>query len=358
MRAVICRSGGANAYADAPFEYAAEWPRPQLGDLHDTFHHLPCPAAATCLVRVGFSSMNPADRGTDDHRTPKVMGSDIAGTIIAVGPGCSRLKVGDEVWGDIGANASFSTAAAGGAVTTKQLGAWAEVCVALETQLSLKPSNITQLEAGVLPKVALTSWKALAWYADARAWSSRTVGAPTVLILGGSSGCGTCAIQIARAFGAKAVHTTCSARNVEYCRGLGADTVVDYTNEAWVDAFGPDSLDVVYDCIGEASSGDGAMATLRSGGCFVSIRGVSAEAENARDDVSQSSFINSDTNLDSWEVLDELTAMVESEALRMRRIEQVFELAQIDAALAQSATSRTVGKVAIRCAGELSAASL
>lgn len=183
MRAVICRSGGANAYADAPFEYAAEWPRPQLGDLHDTFHHLPCPAAATCLVRVGFSSMNPADRGTDDHRTPKVMGSDIAGTIIAVGPGCSRLKVGDEVWGDIGANASFSTAAAGGAVTTKQLGAWAEVCVALETQLSLKPSNITQLEAGVLPKVALTSWKALAWYADARAWSSRTVGAPTVLIL-------------------------------------------------------------------------------------------------------------------------------------------------------------------------------
>jgi NADPH:quinone reductase-like Zn-dependent oxidoreductase len=154
------------------------------------------------------------------------------------------------------------------------------------------------------------------------------------------------------------VHTTCSARNVEYCRGLGADTVVDYTNEAWVDAFGPDSLDVVYDCIGEASSGDGAMATLRSGGCFVSIRGVSAEAENARDDVSQSSFINSDTNLDSWEVLDELTAMVESEALRMRRIEQVFELAQIDAALAQSATSRTVGKVAIRCVGEPSAASL
>jgi NADPH:quinone reductase-like Zn-dependent oxidoreductase len=208
--------------------------------------------------------MNPADRGTDDHRTPKVMGSDIAGTVIAVGPGCTRLKVGDEVFGDIGANASFADNHGGETVTTKQLGAWAEVCEALETQLSLKPSNVTQLEAAVLPKVALTSFKALVWFADAREWSSRS-SPPTVLVLGGSSGCGTCAIQIARAFGAT-VHTTCSGRNVDYCLGLGAEKVVDYTRqEPWWEAFGQNSLDVVYDCIGEASAGDGALATLRSG---------------------------------------------------------------------------------------------
>ena len=52
------------------------------------------------------------------------------------------------------------------------------------------------------------------------------------------------------------------------------------------------------------------------------------------------------------EALDEIRELVESEQLRMRRIDHVFELAQIGAALAQSATSRTVGKIAIRCNGE------
>ena len=126
------------------------------------------------------------------------------------------------------------------------------------------------------------------------------------------------------------------------------------------------------------------------GGYFVSIRAVSASQGRARDDVIQASFINSDTNLHSWvrvvhaqiltaqcqapaanlvhqwivvllpdypalrvqEVLDEIRELVESEQLRMRRIDHVFELAQIGAALAQSATSRTVGKIAIRCNGE------
>ena len=98
MRAVICRSGGETAYSDAPFEYAASHPEPALGGLHAAFPELPCPAASTVLIRVGFSSMNPADRGTDDHRTPKVMGSDVCGTVIAAGAGCTRLKVGDEVF--------------------------------------------------------------------------------------------------------------------------------------------------------------------------------------------------------------------------------------------------------------------
>ena len=317
MRAVICRSGGETAYSDAPFEYAASHPEPALGGLHAAFPELPCPEANSVLLRVGFSSMNPADRGTDDHRTPKVMGSDVCGTVIAAGAGCTRLKVGDEVFGDIGANAAF--AVEGETVTTKQLGAWGEVAEALETQLALKPSNLTQLEAGVLPKVALTSYKALSWHCGSVDWAS----APTVLIIGCSSGCGTCAIQIAKALGAGAVHATCSGRNVEYCRGLGAQTVVDYTQvsaccccccwvvvvvvllllllcfhsshgcarlpaqESWAEVFGPDSLDVVYDCIGEPDAGDGAMATLRSGGAFVSIRGVASDPAKARDDVSQ-----------------------------------------------------------------------
>jgi NADPH:quinone reductase-like Zn-dependent oxidoreductase len=234
---------------------------------------------------------------------------------------------------------------------TKQLGAWGEVAVALETQLARKPTNISMREAGVLPKVALTSFKALAWHCDAKAWSARAR-RPSVLVLGGSSGCGTAAIQLARAWGAAAVHATCSARNIAYCRGLGAERVVDYTAERWPTAFGEGSLDVVYDCVGEAGAAEGAMATLRPGGAFVSIRGGRASAGAARDDVTQAAFVNSDTNLDSAAVLDEIKSLVERGLLRMRAVEAEHGLDDIEAALAASRAGRTVGKVAIRVAGE------
>jgi NADPH:quinone reductase-like Zn-dependent oxidoreductase len=114
MRAVVCRRGGDTAYSEASFEYAAQWPAPSLGDMHAAFAGLPCAADRTVLLRVYYSSMNPADRGADGHRTPKVMGSDVAGMVVAAGPGCTRLRVGDEVFGDIGANARLAATPAAG----------------------------------------------------------------------------------------------------------------------------------------------------------------------------------------------------------------------------------------------------
>ena len=58
------------------------------------------------IVAVNYSSVNPCDRGTDAARSPKVLGSDIAGVVAAVEDGCTRLSVGDHVFGDIGASAA------------------------------------------------------------------------------------------------------------------------------------------------------------------------------------------------------------------------------------------------------------
>lgn len=204
------------------------------------------------------------------------------------------------------------------------------------------------------------------------------------LVIGGSSGCGTCGIQLAWEFGAAKVITTCSARylrernphsfvlhmfptetgpiiqslivtmrnrNIDYCtETLKASQVIDYTAESWWEVLGGDSVDVVYDCIGEPGCADHALEILRSGGSFVSI--MFQKPEKPRGDVKCGAFVNSDTNLDNLQQLDALKAIVEAGKLRMPRIDYSFTLAQIDEALAQSATKRTVGKVVIECSGE------
>ena len=127
---------------------------PKLGLLHARFAKLP--TECEVLVQVMASSVNPCDRGTDAALIPKVLGSDIAGVVVDVGIGCTRLKVGMHVWADIGAVVYLRDGK-----KTKELGAYAEYALALESQLGIMPSNFDWIEAGSLPKVALTSFKAL-----------------------------------------------------------------------------------------------------------------------------------------------------------------------------------------------------
>ena len=223
--------------------YEKAFRTPQIGDLHTKFADLP--TECEVLVKVMASSVNPCDLHTAATLGPTVAGSDIAGVVVELSTtGCTgRLKVGDQVWADIGA----VTKTAGGK-STKELGGYAEYAVALETQLGTKPSLLGWEEAGSLPKVALTSYKALAWYAGGP-WSNK----PTVLVLGGSGGTGTAGIQLAKAMGAGMVITTTSADNFAYCKGLGADWLIDYkTTDWWTKGVIADqSVDVVYDCVGQ-----------------------------------------------------------------------------------------------------------
>ena len=135
-------------------------------------------------------------------------GADIAGRVEAVGANVKQFKPGDEVFGDISGS--------GG-------GGFAEYVSAPERVLALKPANLSFEEAAAVPMAAITALQGL-----------RDIGkiqpGQKVLIQGASSGVGTYAVQLAKAFGAE-VTAVCSTRNLNQARSIGADHVIDYTKE-------------------------------------------------------------------------------------------------------------------------------
>jgi NADPH:quinone reductase-like Zn-dependent oxidoreductase len=323
MQALVATSASTKALEN--------FPTPKLGDLHKKFDQLP--DSCEVLVNVASSSVNPADMHISAP-TPQVMGSDIAGTIVAVQDSCKRLKVGDKVWGDIGAVTHY------GSKKGKENGGYAPVAVALESQLGIVPQGISFDEAASLAKVSLTSYKALVWYGGAPYTPSNG----TVLILGGSGGTGTAGIQLAKAYGAKKVITTTSASNFDYVKALGATEAIDYHSQNWYDVVDDGTVDVIYDCVGQSGTGDKAMPKLRSGGFYVTLRG--ALPSKARSDVSSNAFTNSDTNLDSAAYLDALSTFIQSNQLRMSRLRS-YPLASILDAFNESSAGHVVGKVVI-----------
>jgi NADPH:quinone reductase-like Zn-dependent oxidoreductase len=168
------------------------------------------------LVRVHASSVNPVEwygaqgifivRITGGLRGPRspTIGADLAGRVEAVGKDVEDLQPGDEVFGTSGHS-------------------WAEYAPAREARLVRKPENISFEEAAAVPVAGLTALLAVRDH-------GRVQPGQKVLINGASGGVGTFAVQIAKSFGAD-VTAVCSTRNVELVRSLGADRVVDYTQE-------------------------------------------------------------------------------------------------------------------------------
>ncbi len=168
------------------------------------------------LVRVHASSVNPAEwyrvhgpvfvRVSSGLRRPKTpsVGTDLAGRIEAVGKDVTEFQPGDEVFGTSG-------------------GSWAEYTRAREPRLARKPPNVSFEEAAAVPIAGLTALQAVRDH-------GRIQSGQKVLINGASGGVGTFAVQIAKSFGAD-VTAVCSTRNVDLVRSLGADRVIDYTQE-------------------------------------------------------------------------------------------------------------------------------
>ena len=323
-------------------KYAEDFPVPTIGDLAKKYGNLP--SACEVLIRVGASSVNPSDIqptiATDLF--PHVLGSDVAGTVVSVNSSCDcKVQVGQRVFGDIGAN----TISAETRQKTKELGGYAEFALALDTQIAAFPTSITMMEAGSLPKVALTSYKALVWYAEAK--NESFFRGSTVLILGGSGGTGSVGLQLAKYFGASKIITTTSSSNFAYCKSLGATHVIDYHLENWWDdaVFTNSSVDVVYDTVGQENTGNRAMRILRSPGYFVTIAGKLAS--DVKPGVKQSFFINSDTNLNSAPLLREIASIVGANKLRMPLLNPPYALQDVEKAFRVSEGGHVVGKLVV-----------
>jgi len=310
---------------------------------------VPQPGRGQVLIRVAASSINPVDWKIMASFAlkpltlfgPKVMGFDVAGTIEAVGAGCSRLKTGDEVWADLGKSSILHPI---------QLGAWAEYAVADESQVGLKSSKHNFTEAASLPLVALTDYQA---FKKAGApWKGRSN--LTVVITSGSGGTGLPAIQLAKHFGATRIVTAASPRNIELLKSLGATDVFDYHKTTIWKELEADSVDFVYDNYGAVGTADLAMPSLRSGGVFEFLPGKGgAISKKPKQGVTQINYGLCDSS--KHEDLDALKAIADVGHLKAV-VKQSFALEDILGALNASFSGHAVGKIGIAVAQKSAAA--
>ncbi|XP_071442414.1 reticulon-4-interacting protein 1 homolog, mitochondrial-like [Hetaerina americana] len=183
------------------------------------------------LVEISASSVNPIDvammggygarllsvgrRTTlspDQIEFPLTLGRDFCGEIVEKGHGVTEnLKVGDKVWG---------------VLSPFHPGCHAQYAVAPVSNVSLKPSNLTDIEAAAVLYAAVTAWSSLKITGELCLQSAN---GKRVLVMGGSGGVGSCAIQMLKAWGAQVV-ATCNTDAVTFVDTLGADCVIDYTD--------------------------------------------------------------------------------------------------------------------------------
>ena len=229
----------------------------------------PTPKEDEVLVRVHAASVNYSDwsflRGKpflvrlmgSGVLKPEIiiLGADIAGRIEAVGVNVEKLQPGDEVFGDI---------------SECGYGGFAEYVCAPENLLALKPTNLTFEGSAAVPQAAVVALQGLRDEGQIRPGQK-------VLINGASGGIGSFAVQIAKSFGTE-VTGVCSTRNLDMVRSIGADQVIDYTQEDF--AQGEQRYDLIIGAAGYRSIFDYKRA-LSPTGIYVMTGGAIAQVFQA-----------------------------------------------------------------------------
>jgi len=284
----------------------------------------PAPKQGEVLVRVEAAGVNPVDAAVRAGyypllgEPPFILGWDVSGTVEAIGPGVVGLAIGDEVFG----MPRFPAQAA----------AYAEKVAAPADELAPKPKGLDHIHAAGLPLAGLTAWQGLVKAGGLREGQR-------VLIHAAGGGVGHLAIQIAKARGA-VVLASASAQKIDFVRGLGADEVIDYRQENFVERAG--EIDLALEAVGGDHAAE-TVKTLRPGGILVSLlnvgdaataaakeRGIRVERISVRPDRAG---------------LLELAGLVEAGKLKVH-VEKAFPLAKAAEAHAFLAT-RPKGKVVL-----------
>ncbi|MGN6777777.1 NADP-dependent oxidoreductase [Rhizobium sp.] len=314
----------------------AEWQDPQVQN-------------ADILVRVHATSVNPLDSKVRDgefkiflpYRPPFVLGHDVAGTVVKVGPAVSRFKVGDEIYAR---------------PRDLRVGTFAEFIAIHEDDAALKPRTRTMEDASSMPLVALTAWQALVDVAKVKPGQK-------VFIQAGSGGVGTIAIQLAKHLGAT-VATTSSAKNAALVKSLGADVVIDYKTQDFEKVLS--GYDVVLNSQ-DSKTLLKSLNVLKPGGHLVSISGPPDPAFATT--LGMNALLKLVVRMLSRSVrkkakslgvhysflfmradgrqLEQIATLVDSGAIRPV-VDKVFPFSQTPEALAYVETGRSKGKVVIK----------
>jgi NADPH:quinone reductase-like Zn-dependent oxidoreductase len=274
------------------------------------------------------------------YHPPFVLGHDVAGVVVRAGARVKRFEPGDEVYAR---------------PADHRIGTFAERIAIRESDVALKPKNLTMEEAASIPLVGLTAWQALIDRGQLQRGQK-------VFIQAGSGGVGTFAIQLAKHLGAR-VATTTGTSNVELVRRLGADVVVDYKRED----FGAKLSD--YDLVlhsQDARALDTSWRVLRAGGRLISISGP-PDPDFAKE-IGAPWFVKLATRLLSFgarrkarrlhttfsflfmkasgDQLRQISALLEAGVVRPV-VDKVFPFSSTNEALAYVETGRARGKVVI-----------
>jgi alcohol dehydrogenase len=221
----------------------------RLGEIAD-----PVPGPDDVRIEIHAASLNPIDfkiahgdlKRVSKYRLPRTFGFDASGIVLSAGARGTRFKPGDAVY----ARASRET-----------IGTFAEKIALSQEFVALKPVAVSHAQAAALPLAGLTT---LQGFSRVKARAGQRI-----LIHAGAGGIGTFAVQYARHLGLE-VTTTTSSKNVEFVKSLGADRVIAYDRENYLEAGG--GYDIVYDTLGAAFTVD-AFKVVKRGGAVISLSG-------------------------------------------------------------------------------------
>ncbi|MFI2260214.1 NADP-dependent oxidoreductase [Streptomyces tubercidicus] len=290
----------------------------------------PVPGPTEVLVRVHAAGVNPTDwktraagRFLSGSEPPFVLGFDVSGVVEAVGLGVTLFAPGDKVFG----MPRFPHPA----------GAYAEYVTAPARHFAHLPADLDHVRGAALPLAALTAWQALVDTAKVRPGAR-------VLIHAAAGGVGHLAVQIAKSRGAYVIGTARRAKH-DFLRGLGADELIDYTEQDFATAVR--DIDIVLDTIG-GDYGARSLRTLRPGGSLVSILPLDDgfPADRAREARVRAGFLLVEPDRAGLEAVADL---VNSGKLQVN-VDKVVPLEDAAQAHALGETGRTTGKIVLTVA--------
>lgn len=291
----------------------------------------PVPKADEILVNVRAASINAADwhvlrgkplfsRVTLGLLRPKhqILGGDIAGEVADVGAGVTRFKPGDEIYANL---------------LDHGFGGFAEFVSVPVDVMSLKPPSLSFEEAAAVPMAAVTALQGLCHDGEIKPDKK-------VLINGASGGVGSFAVQIAKSYGPEVTGVT-STRNIELVRSLGADHVLDYTMNDFVQS---GRYDLILDTVGNRSVADLRRGLVKGGKAavtgFTSVGKLVGLSLRGGKDIA---LVQAHVTAKDLEILSELI-----EAGKVRpQIDRQYPFAEIPAAIAYVEQGHARGKVVV-----------
>jgi len=288
---------------------------------------VPEPKDDEILLAIHAASINPVDykirAGTYPRVTatnlPITLGRDASGVVAAVGPGVTRFKVGDAIFG-----------MAGGL-----RGCYAEYVILKQDEAAAKPANLDHIHAAAVPLAGLTAWQALFDHGGLTAGQR-------VLIHAGSGGVGHFAIQFAKAKGATVI-TTASGDGLAFVRDLGADEAIDYKTQRFEEMV--KDVDMVFDTMaGDVQ--ERSWGVIKPGGILITILGQPDEEKAKAHGVRSGRMLCQPNGAQ----LAGIGALIEAGKVRPQ-VQATFPLEQIAQAQDAAARGPIRGKVVVTVGG-------